>query len=102
MIQSTSQLENRRKRGQPLGISSTPFHGVSVNNKLLNVMLMFGCFFFIRSRASVGSWKGNMTSSSSGLDSVPPPMLGREEAILARREEAIADANEERRVWVNE
>lgn len=32
-----------------------------------------------------------MTSSCSGLDSEPPPMLGKDEAILAIREAAIAN-----------
>lgn len=56
----------------PLGISSTPFHGVSVKRKLLNVISIFGCFFLILLRASTGSLKGRMTSRCSALG--PPPM----------------------------
>lgn len=55
-----------------LGISSTPFHGVSVKRKLLNVISIFGCFFLILLRASTGSLKGRMTSRCSALG--PPPM----------------------------
>ncbi len=72
----------------PLGISSTPFHGVSVNRKLLKVISIFGCLLLILSRASTGSLKGRMTSRCSGLG--PPPMAI-VEASEARREEAIAD-----------
>ncbi len=75
--------------GLPLGISSTPFHGVSVKRKLLNVISICGWFLLILSRASTGSLKGRMTSRCSGLG--PPPMAI-EEASEARREEAIADS----------
>ena len=72
----------------PLGISSTPFHGVSVKRKLLNVISICGWFLLILSRASTGSLKGRMTSRCSGLG--PPPMAI-VEASEARREEAMAD-----------
>lgn len=72
----------------PLGISSTPFHGVSVKRKFLKVISIFGWFFLILSRASTGSLKGRMTSRCSGLG--PPPMVI-VEASEARREEAILE-----------
>ena len=72
----------------PLGISSTPFHGVSVKRKLLYVISIFGCFLLILSRGSTGSRKGRMTSRCSGLG--PPPMAI-VEASEARREEAVTD-----------
>ena len=72
----------------PLGISSTPFHGVSVKRKLLNVISIFGCFLLILSSSLTGSRKGRMTSRCSGLG--PPPMAI-VEASEARREEAITD-----------
>ena len=72
---------------QPLGTSSIPFHGVSVNAKLWNVILIFGWFFLIRSKISVGSRKGRMTRRFSGLVSGPPPIV---EASLVDLEVIIA------------
>ena len=73
----------------PLGISSIPFHGVSVKRKLLNVTSIFGCFLLILSSSLTGSRKGRMTSRCSGLG--PPPPMARVEASEARRQEAIAN-----------
>ncbi len=67
---------------KPSGIASFPTHGVFVKSRLLNVILMFGWFFLILSKISVGSSKGMMTSRCSGLG--PPPMV-RDEASRARR-----------------
>lgn len=66
-----------------MGISSTSFHGAVLKTKLLKVILIFGWFFLILSKISVGSLKGRMTSRCSGLDSGPPPIV-RDEASWAR------------------
>ena len=59
----------------PGGISAAPFQGVSVNRRLLNVILMYGWFFFILSKISVGSGNGRMTRRCSGWWGPPPIMM---------------------------
>lgn len=75
-----------------MGISSIPFHGVSVDINSLNVILIWGWFFLILSKISVGSLKGKMTRRFSGSGSALPMMV---EASKASREDAIASLCEQ-------
>ena len=80
--------EKERRSIRPFGISSSPFHGVLVKTRLLNVILIFGWFFLILLKISVGSWKGRMASRCSGLELGPPPMVKDEASRTKRKRES--------------